>query len=77
MRLVASRTIEHDGRRYEAGETLDVPDAAAAALLACGAAEMAVAAPAEAGAESGPAGPAIGPALTPEQRPRRRRAAAP
>lgn len=31
--------IEHDGRRFDAGEKLEVPAEAAAALVACGAAE--------------------------------------
>lgn len=39
IRLRATRTIEHDRARYEAGAELVVPAAAAEALIACGAAE--------------------------------------
>lgn len=38
-KLQALLRIKHDGRWYEPGAVLTVPEAAAAALVACGAAE--------------------------------------
>lgn len=38
VRLVALQPIQHDGKPIAPGERFDVPDGAAAALLACGAA---------------------------------------
>ncbi|MFN3415880.1 MAG: hypothetical protein ACK4ZD_06140 [Caldimonas sp.] len=39
VKAQALRRIKHDGRWYEPGAVLTVPEAAAAALVACGAAE--------------------------------------
>jgi hypothetical protein len=36
--VIAARTIEHDGVRYEEGAAITLDEAAAAVLLACGAA---------------------------------------
>jgi hypothetical protein len=68
-RLVAVDPIQHDGKLIAPGESFDVPDEAAAALLACGAATSSAA------AQAGGAAEAPAPQAAPEPARRRSRSA--
>lgn len=52
MKLTIVHPVEHDGKRLEPGAEVDLPNAAAQALVACGAAEPAGKARAKAEAEA-------------------------
>lgn len=53
MKVQALRRIKHDGRWYEPGAVLTVPEGAAAVLVASGAADVAAGRKAKAATEQG------------------------